>query len=45
VTPTFAVGPYVSYSVGWYSGDQDAVIAIHSWLQLGARANFLFFGP
>jgi hypothetical protein len=52
LTPTVALGPYVSYSVGQYSsvstfgGDQDVTNAgVHSWLQLGARATFLFFGP
>jgi hypothetical protein len=52
LTPTVALGPYVSCSFGQYGtvstsgGDQDVTnTGIHSWLQLGARATFSFFGP
>jgi hypothetical protein len=52
LTPTVALGPYVSYSFGQYGtvstfgGDQNVSNSgIHSWLQLGARATFNVFGP
>jgi hypothetical protein len=47
LAPQFALGPFVSFSIGQYatasSGSQSADIqntAIHEWLQLGVRGTF-----
>jgi hypothetical protein len=52
LTPTFSLGPYVSYSLGQYGtvstlgGDYSVTsTGVHNWLQVGLRGSFTFSGP